>query len=84
VLVTAPPWSMYGHGIDMVEDVPSVFAAGNVLCWAPEFSVHGQGFYVEDTVLVTSAGHDLVNPPLPYEPQALEDFKARLSAPKRA
>ncbi len=79
VLVTAPPWSMYGHGIDMVEDVPALFAAGNVICWAPEFSVQGQGFYVEDTVLVTASGHELLNPPLPYEPQALEATKARLT-----
>jgi Xaa-Pro aminopeptidase len=76
VLVTAPPWSMYAHGIDMVEDVPSVFAPGNVLCWAPEFSVQGQGFYVEDEVLVIAGGHQLLNPPLPYEPQALEAMKA--------
>jgi Xaa-Pro aminopeptidase len=85
VLVTPQPWSMYAHGIDMVEDVPAVFAAGNVLCWAPEFSVRGQGFYIQDTVLVTAGGHDLLNPPLPNEPQELEALKARLSggaAPK--
>jgi Xaa-Pro aminopeptidase len=79
LLVTAQPWSMYAHGIDMVEDVPAVFTAGNVLCWAPEFSVHGQGFYMQDTVLVTASGHDLLNPPLPYEPQALEALKAKLN-----
>lgn len=85
VLVTAPPWSMYAHGIDMVEDVPAAFAAGNVLCWAPEFSVQDQGFYMQDTVLVTASGHDLLNPPLPYEPQELEALKAKLkkaSSPK--
>jgi Xaa-Pro aminopeptidase len=79
VLTTAPPWSMYGHGIDMVEDVPAIFAAGNVLCWAPEFSVQGQGFYVEDTVLVTAGGHNLLNPPLPYEVEDIEALKAKLS-----
>jgi Xaa-Pro aminopeptidase len=78
VLVSPRPWSMYGHGIDMVEGVPSVFAAGNVLCWAPEFSIQGQGFYVEDMVLVTTGGHELINPPLPYEPQALEELKSGL------
>jgi hypothetical protein len=82
ILVTARPWSMYAHGIDMVEDVPPVFAAGNVLCWAPEFSVQDQGFYMQDTVLVTAAGHDLLNPPLPYEPRALEDWKAKVSRTK--
>jgi Xaa-Pro aminopeptidase len=82
ILVTARPWSMYAHGIDMVEDVPPVFAAGNVLCWAPEFSVQDQGFYMQDTVLVTAAGHDLLNPPLPYEPRTLEDWKAEVSRTK--
>jgi Xaa-Pro aminopeptidase len=77
VLVTARPWSMYGHGIDMVEDVPSTFAAGNVICWAPEFSVSDQGFYVQDMVLVTATGHELLNPPLPYESTALEALKAQ-------
>ena len=76
MLVTASPWSMYGHGIDMVEGVPTVFAVGNVLCWAPEFSVHGQGFYIEDMVLVTAAGYELLNPPLPYDSAALEALKA--------
>jgi Xaa-Pro aminopeptidase len=79
VLVTPRPRSMYGHGIDMVEEVPTVFAAGNVICWAPEFSIQGQGFYVEDMVLVTAGGHDLLSPPLPYEPQALEALKASAS-----
>jgi Xaa-Pro aminopeptidase len=79
-LVTRAPWSMYGHGIDVVEDVPSTFAAGNVVCWAPEFSVQGQGFYVEDMVLVTASGYELLNPPLPYGARALEALKARLSA----
>ena len=82
ILVTAPPWSMYAHGIDMVEDVPPVFAAGNVLCWAPEFAVKGQGFYMQDTVLVTATGHDLLNPPLPYDPEGLEALKANLSRAK--
>lgn len=82
ILVTAPPWSMYAHGIDMVEDVPPVFAAGNVLCWAPEFPVRGQGFYMQDTVLVTATGHDLLNPPLPYDPEGLEALKANLSRAK--
>jgi Xaa-Pro aminopeptidase len=82
-LVTTAPWSMYAHGIDMVEDVPATFAVGNVLCWAPEFSVRGQGFYVQDMVLVTAAGHELLNPPLPYEPEALEALKAKLQGRRR-
>jgi Xaa-Pro aminopeptidase len=82
VMVRPGTWSMYGHGIDMVEDVPKVFAAGNVICWAPEFSVQGQGFYVEDIVLVTAGGHELISPPLPYAPEALESMKTTLGDAK--
>jgi hypothetical protein len=34
-------------------------------------------------VLVTAAGHELLNPPLPYEPEALEALKAKLQGRRR-
>jgi hypothetical protein len=44
--------------------------------------VQGQGFHVEDIILVTQAGHEFLNPPLPYYAQALEELKAKLSGDK--
>ena len=65
---------MYTHGIDVVDGypIPDVLAAGNVICDAPEFGVDGQGFYVEDMLLVTAEGYEQINPPLPYFAKEIE------------
>jgi Xaa-Pro aminopeptidase len=74
VLAKPESWSIYTHGIDVVDGhpIPDVLRAGNVICNAPEFSVNGQGFYVEDTVLITSDGYEQINPPLPYFAREIE------------
>src|SRR5215471_1339618 len=74
VMARPESWSMYTHGIDVVDEypIPDVLAAGNVICDAPEFSVDGQGFYVEDMLLVTADGYDRINPPLPYFARQIE------------
>jgi len=74
VMATPESWSMYTHGIDIVDGypIPEVLDAGNVICDAPEFSVDGQGFYVEDMLLVTADGYEQINPPLPYFAKEIE------------
>lgn len=64
---------LHGLGVDMAEGVPKVFQAGNVLCYEPLFTAGGQGFFVEDTFVITPTGHDLLNPPLPYSPKDIEE-----------
>ena len=49
----------------MAEGAPKVFQAGNVICYEPLFSADGQGFFVEDTFLITPTGHEILNPALP-------------------
>ena len=63
---------LHGLGLDMAEGAPKVFQAGNVICYEPLFSAGGQGFFVEDTFLITPAGHEVLNPALPYAPQDIE------------
>jgi len=74
VMAKPESWSMYTHGIDVVDGypIPEVLSAGNVICDAPEFSVDGQGFYVEDMLLVTVDGYEQINPPLPYFAKEIE------------
>ena len=74
VMTKPESWSMYTHGIDVVDryPIPAVLVAGNVICDAPEFSVAGQGFYVEDMLLVTRDGYQQINPPLPYFAREIE------------
>jgi len=63
---------LHGLGVDMAEGAPKVFEKGNVICYEPLFSASGQGFFVEDTVLITADGHEVLNPALPYAPQEIE------------
>jgi hypothetical protein len=61
----------------MAEGVPSVFQAGNVLCYEPLFAGEGQAFFVEDTWEIIATGHRLINPALPYDATELTQAIAR-------
>jgi len=70
------PWVLHGLGVDMAEGAPKVFRAGNVLCYEPLLTAGGQGFFVEDTILITKDGHEILNPPLPYFAAEIEKAMA--------
>ena len=77
-------WVMYTHGIDAVEIFPvEQLHAGYAVAYGPDFAVDGTGFYEEDVSLVTTGGHELVNPPLPYKAEDIERLMARLKRPSR-
>lgn len=72
-------WAMYSHGIDAVEIFPvKQMNVGNTIAYGPDFNVDGVGFYEEDVSLITSSGHELVNPALPYKAADIERTMARL------
>ena len=72
-LVTMNPWILYSHGLEMVDKFPlQTLKSGYVLGFGPDVDVDGQVFYVEDTLLVTKDGYELINPPLPYSPADIE------------
>jgi Xaa-Pro aminopeptidase len=62
----------HGLAVDMAEGAPKAFQAGNVICYEPLFSAAGQGFFVEDTFVITGTGHEVLNPQLPYAPKDIE------------
>jgi len=74
-------FALHGLGVDMAEGAPKSFQAGNVLCYEPLLTSGNQAFFVEDTFLITPAGHDVLNPALPYSPRdierAMSDVKAK-------
>jgi hypothetical protein len=43
-----------------------------VLCYEPQLTAGDQAFFVEDTFLITTAGHEVLNPALPYAPGDME------------
>jgi len=63
---------LHGLGVDMAEGAPKVFQKGNVICYEPLFTAAGQGFFVEDTFLITAEGHELLSPALPYATEDIE------------
>ncbi len=65
-------WEVHGVGLEAAEGLPEVLRAGMVLAFEPIFSVDGQGFYLEDMVLVTKDGHEILTPGLPYSAEDIE------------
>ena len=52
--------------------MPEALGAGMVVAFEPIFSVDGQGFYLEDMILVTKDGHEILTPGLPYSAEEIE------------
>ena len=67
-----PFWQIHGVGLDAAESLPPVLRAGMVLDYEPIFVVDGQGFYMEDMVLVTPNGHEVLTKTLPYSATEIE------------
>jgi Xaa-Pro aminopeptidase len=65
-------WPLHGLGVDMADGAPRVFRAGNVICYEPRFTAGDQAFFVEDTILVTGDGYEILNPTLPYSAREIE------------
>ena len=69
-------WPLHGLGLDMADGFPRVLRAGNVICYEPRFTAGDQALFVEDTILITHDGHEILNPPLPY---SAKEIKAALA-----
>jgi Xaa-Pro aminopeptidase len=65
-------WGIHGVGLEPGEDASETLAAGMVVAFEPIFSVEGQGFYLEDMILVTKDGHEILTPGLPYSAEEVE------------
>jgi Xaa-Pro aminopeptidase len=72
-----PNQPLHGLGVDMAEGAPKVFTAGNVICYEPVLVAGNQGYFVEDTILITRDDHEILNPPLPYAPGEIEQAIAK-------
>ena len=43
-----------------------------MVCYEPGLIAGGQQYFVEDTILITRNGHEILNPELPYAPGDIE------------
>jgi len=65
-------WQIHGVGLDSAETPPDTFRPGQVVALEPMVLVDGLGFYMEDMLLVTASGADVLTPGLPYSADELE------------
>lgn len=74
-----PYWQLHGIGMGAAEELPDTLRAGMVLDYEPIFVVDGQGFYMEDMVLVTPTGFEILTTGLPYSAAEIEKAMHRAS-----
>ncbi|HWH04751.1 MAG TPA: aminopeptidase P N-terminal domain-containing protein [Gemmatimonadales bacterium] len=67
-----PFWQLHGIGLDPAEGLPDTLHAGMTMDYEPIFVVGDQGFYMEDMILVTPAGFEILTTGLPYTAAEIE------------
>ncbi len=65
-------WGIHGVGLEGAEGAPETLRTGMVVAFEPIFSVEGQGFYLEDMILITPAAYEILTPGLPYSASEVE------------
>jgi Xaa-Pro aminopeptidase len=63
---------MHGSGLEPGEGRPDVLKAGMIIEFEPMFELDGQGYYLEDMILITPDGHEVLTPGLPYTAEEIE------------
>jgi Xaa-Pro aminopeptidase len=74
-----PFWQMHGIGLDAAEQLPDTLRAGMVLDYEPIFVVGGEGYYMEDMILVTNTKAEILTTGLPTTAAEIE----RVMRPRR-
>ena len=59
-------WHVHGVGIDAGEERLPRLEEGSVIAYEPGFSVGEDAYYLEDMILITATGHEVLSAGLPY------------------
>ncbi len=70
-------WHLHGVGIESGEAALDTLREGSVLAFEPMFSFGPDAFYLEDMIVVTAAGHEVLSTGLPYTAKEIEAAMAR-------
>ena len=65
-------WEIHGVGLDDAEGLPETLRAGMTVAYELMFAVDGDGFYLEDMILIEPNGYRLLTPGLPYTAAEIE------------
>lgn len=71
-------WQMHGVGLASAEGLIETLAAGQVLAFEPILTVDGVGLYLEDMILVTPTGAEVLTKGLPYSASEIEAAMRRV------
>ncbi len=74
-LIAAPlrtAWHIHGVGLDGGETGTETLEVGSVIAFEPMFSVDEDAYYMEDMILVTESGHEVLTVGLPYTAGEIE------------
>jgi Xaa-Pro aminopeptidase len=71
-------WHLHGVGIDSGEDALPTLNAGAVIAYEPMLAIGSDAFYLEDMILVTASGHEVLSAGLPYGATAIADWMTAL------
>jgi len=75
-LIAAPlreTWHIHGVGLDGGETGTETLEVGSVVAFEPMFSVDEDAYYMEDMILVTETGHEILTKGLPYIAAEIEE-----------
>ena len=67
-------WHIHGVGLDGGETGTDTLENGSVIAFEPMFSVEKDAYYLEDMILITETGHELLSKGLPYTAEEIEAF----------
>lgn len=65
---------IHDQGLGGYEGPSDSCKTGMVIMWEPLFAVEGQGFYLEDMVLVTSDGYEILTSGVPHTAEDIEEL----------
>lgn len=72
----SPFWQIHGVGLEPGSFLGPMLRTGMVVALEPMFVVESQGLYLEDVLLVTDEGSELLTPTLPYTAREIEEVMA--------
>jgi len=70
-------WHVHGVGLDAGEERLERLEEGSVIAFEPMFSIDEDAYYLEDMILVTEKGHEILTTALPYTANEIEKEMAR-------
>jgi len=70
-------WHLHGVGIESGEEGLAVLRAGTVLAYEPGVVAGPDAFYLEDMILITDSGHEVLSSGLPYSAASIAELMRR-------